>query len=552
MDIASLHHRIRAEGRAGQQDPSWEKGEAGKDKNCGFKYPWWEFFTVIFHWGWLLSEFWLLPPLPWEIFCSVPLVSGLWPDGFFVFSRWLGSVSVQPWSDSAICNRESTVSLPAFLTYPCPERRGWGRCFFCFFSWLLSSWLRKPEVHSSQGTGHFHHYFYACCVCFFFLLCTLQMDQHVKKGGEQRRKAMCKRFLIYESGGLVTSSSGMTLISCMTETPVRVAHYAEPPDERAARERSEKMWGGQWQRQTSLLIFACISTRLTKGDWLRPIFEFLVCKSCWEYQWSPTQFLPFAKAAAESKKYEKQNQFPSPQQKDLQYEFKDLSWEGFRPTHDLGPFTGCRAGCAMGPRARRPGRPRAFMGCSWATVWHRGHCLHLHFFSDTMIFSIMSRGCDLCLAKKSEQMVDVIMKPIDNVTKKLACSCSKPRSPFPGVPCFGCHTGQRPLQEWGWAWEFVCESKSGKDHNVPIWGDKSEKEHARYPWNNTISHQVRKDCGFMLEIPKNFTGCTFHDFPAQKLPSNQQHLLAVSQTLACPLLLLDSHLYSHHPLPLYG
>ena len=218
------------------------------------------------------------------------------------------------------------------------------------------------------------------------------------------------------------------------------------------------MWGGQLQTQTTLLIFACISTRLTKGDWLRPIFQFLVCKSCWEYQWSPTQFLPFAKAAAESEKYEKQNQFPSPQQRDLPYEFKDLSWEGFRPTQDLDPFTGCRAGCVMGLRTWGPGRPTAFTGCSCVShSLYRSHCLYLHFFSDTVIFPVMSLGCDLCLARKSEQMVDVIKKPIDNVTEKLVYSCSKPRSPFPGVPFsvpeFGCRSGQGPLQAWGWTWE---------------------------------------------------------------------------------------------------
>lgn len=44
-----------------------------------------------------------------------------------------------------------------FLTYPCPERQRWG---FILFSWLLSFWLRKPKMHSSHGTGHFHQYFY--------------------------------------------------------------------------------------------------------------------------------------------------------------------------------------------------------------------------------------------------------------------------------------------------------------------------------------------------------------------------------------------------------
>lgn len=134
-----------------------------------------------FSWGWALSELWLLPPLPWEFFCSVLLVSGLWPGHFFVFSRWIWvclSTALE-WLTSVTDRTLSDFQQFKFSSHS-HALKDKGEVFL--FSWLLSCWLRKAEMHSSHGAGHFPQYFY----WFVFFGYALKVTQRVKK--EEIRK----------------------------------------------------------------------------------------------------------------------------------------------------------------------------------------------------------------------------------------------------------------------------------------------------------------------------------------------------------------------------
>lgn len=131
-----------------------------------------------------MSEVWLLPPLAWETFCLVPLVSGFEPGCFLCFPgnsclcpalEWLPRL----WPiDHGVISRD-----PSFPHISMPWEVRMKLLFLKIFSWLLSCWLRKPKMPSSHGTGHFHLYFH-----WFLLLCALKVNQHARK--EENREGM--------------------------------------------------------------------------------------------------------------------------------------------------------------------------------------------------------------------------------------------------------------------------------------------------------------------------------------------------------------------------
>lgn len=154
-------------------------------------------------------------------------------------------------------------------------------------------------------------------------------------------------------------------------------------------------------------------------------------------------------------------------------------------------------------------RPRTFVGCSWTTLcpgttrplpipvryWY------FHFFSNRRIIWLWVLGVTLCLPKKTKQMLGVVREATENVTS----SCSKERGRFPGrVICCsgdkqsGYHSGK------GLSVRDSCESKLEKDHNFPIWGDKSWEKMC---WRSLKQHRTiaqMKDGGSTLDVVRFF------------------------------------------------